>query len=101
MAINSAYRFPALTADGNTASIDWPGGRGVFAAWGTFGGGTYSLQWSPDDSTYIGVDRSGDTFVTFTANGEGGFELGPCKLRGSMSGSTAPNVNAGVQPVLR
>jgi hypothetical protein len=100
MAISS--QFAILTADGQSASIPWLGGRGVFTAWGTFGGGTIKLQQSPDDgTTWIDLDRSGDTFCTFTANGEGGFELQPCLLRVSLSGSTAPNIKSGVQAAFR
>lgn len=69
------------------------GGPGTVTAWGSFGGGTVKLQMSPDDGvTWIDVDRAGDTYVTFSANGEGGFELGLCKLRFLLSGATAPNV---------
>lgn len=97
-----SYLFTPQTADGQTTAIDWPGGRGVFVAWGTFGSGTVKLQQSPDaGTTYIDVDRSGDTYVTFTVNGQGGFELPPCKLRTSLSGSTAPILYAGVQSVLK
>jgi hypothetical protein len=82
-----------LTANGNTDPVSWYGGRGSAAAWGTFGGGTAKLQQSPDGgTTWIDVDRSGDTYVSFTANGEGGFELGLCLLRFSLTGATAPNV---------
>lgn len=102
MGIPSSNRFPVLTADGQTATlsaISWKGGRGVFTAWGTFGSGTIKLQQSPDDgTTWIDVDRSGDTYVTFTSNGEGGFELSACLLRVSLTGSTAPRINAAVMP---
>lgn len=98
MAIPAAVKFATLAATGNTAAIAWPGGRGVFTAWGTFGGGTLTLQQSPDDgATWINVDRTGDTYVTFTANGEGGFELGECQLRVSLTGATTPSIQSGVQ----
>jgi hypothetical protein len=102
MAIDPALQFPLQTANGQTTSVPWPGGRGVFSAYGTFGGGTCLLQQSPDaGTTWINVDRSGDTYVTFTANGVGGFELGDCLLRCSLSGATSPSINAGVQPAFR
>ncbi len=102
MALNSAFTFPVITADGQTAAasvLPWVGGRGVFTAFGTFGSGTLKLQVSHDaGTTWIDVDRSGDTFVTFTTNGQGGFELGNCLLRTSLSGATAPTITAGVAP---
>lgn len=80
--------FSARTTDGNSSAIDWPGGRGVFAVFGTFNGATSKLQWSPDaGTTYIDVDASGDTYVTKTAAGQGGFELPGCKLRAVQSAS--------------
>lgn len=99
MAIPKPNRmFTAQATDANSSTVKWEGGRGVFIAWGTFGGGTCKLQMSPDDgTTWINVDRAGDTFVTFTANGEGGFELPKCQLRANLAGSTGASVNAGVQ----
>lgn len=106
MSINSALKFPNLTANGTVpispVYLGWTGGRGIFAAWGAFGGGTLKLQWSPDlGVTWMDVDRSGDTYVTFTANGTGGFELGPCRLQVVLSGATAPNINSGVEFAFR
>lgn len=106
MAINAALKFPVLTASGTVpvppAFLGWTGGRGVFAAWGTFGGGTLTLQWSPDlGVTWMNVDRSGDTFVTLTAAGQGGFELGPCRLQVVLTGATAPNIVSGVEFAFR
>jgi hypothetical protein len=81
--------FSARTTDGNSSAVDWPGGRGVFAVFGTFAGATCKLQWSPDaGTTYIDVDASGDAYVTKTAAGQGGFELPAGKLRAAQSGST-------------
>lgn len=89
--------FSSQGADGNGDAVEWLGGRGVFSAWGTFGSGTCKLQWSPDDgTTWLNVDQSGDTFVTFTANGVGGFELPWGYVRAVLSGSTAASVSASV-----
>lgn len=83
-----------LTANGTTTPAFWAGGRGSFSAWGTFGGGTAKLQQSPNNGvTWIDVDRSGDTYVTFTANGEGNFELSPCLIRVSLAGATSPSLS--------
>ena len=98
MGIPQSLRFPTQTTNGNTAQIYWAGGRGTFSAVGTFGAGTCKLQWSPDDgTTWIDVDKSGDTFCTFTSNGGGGFELAQCHLRCALAGATSPSIAAGVE----
>jgi hypothetical protein len=62
-------------------------------AWGNFGGGTATLQLSPDKgTTWMNVDRTADTFVTFTANGNGDFMLPQCLLRVNVSGATNPSL---------
>lgn len=72
------------TATGS--GVRWYGGRGVFYVHSaTFSGATIKLQWSIDNSTWVDVDRSGDSFVTLTAAGSGGFELPPCFLRVAIS----------------
>lgn len=87
--------FSAQTSNGNSGSIIWGGGEGQFTAHGSFGGGTCKLVWSPDQgTTWLDVDRSGDTYVTFTANGSGRFTLQPCLIRANLAGATSPNVNA-------
>ena len=89
--------FTAQAANGNSGAIDWPGGRGNFSAFGTWGGATAKLQWSPDGgTTWLDVDRSGDTYCTLTANGAGGFELPMCKIRANLAGITTTSVNASV-----
>jgi hypothetical protein len=98
MAINQYNALlEAVGANTSGAAVEWAGGRGVFTAYGTFGSGTCKLQWSPDaGTTWIDADRSGDTYVTFTANGVGGFELPPGHVRAVLSGATAPTVSARV-----
>ncbi|MGY4469361.1 hypothetical protein ACVWWK_005070 [Bradyrhizobium sp. LB9.1b] len=82
-----------LTANGTTNPVPWSGGHGSIAVWGNFGGGTVTLQMSPDSgTTWINVDRGGDSFVTFTAPGTACFELGLCLLRFNLTGATTPSV---------
>lgn len=65
--------------------IKWPGGRGEVRVDGTFGGATLTLQIkSPDGSSVMTVG----TNTTFTAEGIGGFDLGPCDLKMGVSGGT-------------
>lgn len=64
----------------------WPGGAGVFAVAGTFGGTTVKLQQlGPDGATWL--DVSGGA-VDFTAPGQGGFVLPAGPMRASVSGGT-------------
>ena len=82
--------------DGQTAAIDWPGGAGVFAAYGTFGSGTAKLQASFDGgTTYFGVNAEN----TLTADGLGNFRLPTCKLRGDLAGATGPTVDIWIKPL--
>jgi len=74
----------AATANGSSAAVDWTGGTGTFWAWGSFGGATVALEASPDGTNWFSVGQS----VSFTQNGVGGFALGPCKLRASVSGAS-------------
>ena len=90
-------------ASATGAAVQWPGGRGVFTLpAGTISGATVKLQYSPDDgTTYLDVDRSGDTFVTFTAVGGAGglFELPPCLIKAAVSGGTPSGLYAYAQTV--
>ena len=77
------------------SGVRWHGGRGVFSVpSATFSGATIKLQWSLDNSTWLDVDRSGDTYVTFTAAGAGRFELPRCFLRVAISGGPPSAVYA-------
>ena len=64
--------------------VHWPGGRGVFRVVATdFDGNTITLQvLGPDGTTYIDVADE----TTLTANGHGGFDLDPCKLKATITG---------------
>ena len=82
--------FNAITADADSASLDWPGGVGQMVVSGGFGGGTCKLQMSPDDGT-TWVDVGGDSSVTAAAVVN--FDLNGCDIRLSLSGSTAPTLS--------
>lgn len=85
-------------ASATGSSVRWWGGRGVFVVpSGTFSGATVKLQWSLDNSTFLDVDRSGDTYVTLTAAGAGRFELPPCHIRAAITGGPPSGINAFVK----
>lgn len=80
------------------SGVRWRGGRGVFYIHSaTFGGATIKLQCSFDNSTWVDVDAAGDSNVTLTAAGQGGFELPPCFLRANVSGGPPSAVFARVR----
>lgn len=74
----------------------WPGGIGVFSAWGTFGGATVSLQYTVPDGTLLTAGVN----TTLTATGNGSFYLPRCNLQATItnaSGSTS--ISTAVGPV--
>lgn len=65
----------------------------VFAAWGTWGGGTIKLQagfYAPDNVTLTWIDITG---VSLTANGYVVVPIRAPAYRVVLSGSTNPNLN--------
>lgn len=77
--VSSTGNYPS------SGTIYWPGGRGVYVQTGT---GASKLQFSPDEgTTWLDVDRAGDTYVTLSAAGAGLFELPPCLIRTVVTGS--------------
>ena len=80
------------TDSGDSATIDWLGGKGQFAVdGGSFDGVTVKLQVSTDGGT---TWRDVGSDVTLAVAGHGEFTYGTCKLRvNHASGSGAVNVN--------
>lgn len=69
-----------------SAATQWPGGRGVVmmgANWS--GGGTIALQALLPNGSYADVS----TETTKTANGLGGFDLPPCTIKATVTGTVA------------
>lgn len=89
MTVRPGHYALLANASATGSAVAWPGGRGTFSVpAGTFSGATVKLQWSPDEgTTYLDVDNSGDTYVTLTAAGAGNFELPPCLIKATISGS--------------
>lgn len=70
-------------------SVVWGGGRGVFCATATWGGGSVTLQYlGPDGSTYV------TAATALTANGLVSFELPPGRIRAAVVTATAVYANA-------
>lgn len=80
----------AATANGNSDVLDWPGGSGTFAVYGTFSSGTMKLQTSFDaGTTWIDVAST-----SFTANNQVNVTVAPCKVRVNLAGAGSPNLKA-------
>ena len=72
-------------ASATGSAVAWPGGRGLFSAEATWGGGTVKLQFKSANGTWIDVG----TASTLTANGIVGFELPMCQIRIDVTTATA------------
>lgn len=70
------------SATGN--SLIWPGGRGLFAADGTFGGATCKLQFLGPAGNWIDAGQ----YTTLTAAGGGNFDLPQGQIRAALTGGT-------------
>lgn len=71
-------------ASANGASAQWGGGKGLFSAVATWGGGSVQLQYmGPDGSTWLNVGSA------VTANGVQNFELPPGLIRAAVTAATA------------
>jgi len=85
-------------AAGAGGSTTWPGGRGTFAATGTFGGTSVTLEVQTDGGVWLPVQAmsTGATFTTvaLTAPGMFLFELPPCQIRAVATGGTPTGLNA-------
>ncbi len=62
-----------VAAADNTLATLWPGGRGIFMAEATWGGGSVKLQYKSPQGTWIDVGAA----ATLTANGMVMVELPP------------------------
>jgi len=83
---NSVNLALLSNASATSSGAFWPGGRGVFSAKATWGGGTVKLQYlAADGATWI--DAGSDT--TLTADGGGVFELPAGQIRANVATATA------------
>lgn len=83
----------ATAASATTTGVKWPGGKGLFSAQATWGGGSVALQFQiADDATYITP-----TDGSLTADGAFVFELPPCLIRVAIA--TATGVDARVDRI--
>jgi hypothetical protein len=92
-----------LLSNVTTDSVgDWqsiPPGIHTLWAGGTFGGGSVSFDWSPDDGTIAIPLTDENGVVSLSSNDSREVSLPACKLRASLAGSTGPSLSAGAAPV--
>lgn len=80
-----------INASSSGAPVYWPGGVGVFAVVGTFGGATVTLEFlGPDGATYIAAGSN----TTLTAAGAGVFYLPQTMIEAIVSGGTPSGLYA-------
>lgn len=71
-------------ASATGTAYEWGGGRGIFCATATWGGGSVTLQYlGPDESTWL------TAATALTANGLIAFELPPGRIRAAVATATA------------
>lgn len=71
-------------ASATSGAFNWPGGRGVFSAVATWGGGSVTLQYlGPNGSTWL------TAATALTADGLVAFELPPGRIRAAVATATA------------
>lgn len=90
-----------LSADG--ASDSWGHRGGIATLWigGTFGGGTVTVQSSPNGTTWFNVPASTSdlsTAISATSDAMLNVDVGQSLLRVSISGSTSPDVDVYYSP---
>lgn len=85
--MNSAGVQLLTNASATGAGVQWPGGRGLFTAEATFGGGSVALEYRGPNGSWLNTP-----VVSLTAAGGVLFELPPCEVRAAVV--TATNVYA-------
>ena len=81
MAIGQLNNALTLTANSSTPVYQvWRGGKGMFMAEATWGGGTVKLQFQSLNGTAIDVKNPAGTAASLTANGMVYFELPPGQI---------------------
>lgn len=77
------------------AAYNWPGGRGMFVADGTFAGATVKLEYKTPAGNW--VEAGSET--TLTSAGGGIFEMGSVPIRAAISGGSPSGVYARVTTI--
>jgi hypothetical protein len=75
----------ASDASATGSAVVWPGGKGIFTAEATFGGGTVKLQFKTANSTtWVDVPNNSITAAAMTS-----FELPAGQIRANIATATA------------
>lgn len=81
-----------IITNGDTDTPTDPGRSYAFAASGTFGGGTLTLKWSIDGTTFVPFN-DGVSDVALTAAGGREVIAPGRKVRVTLSGATSPDID--------
>ncbi len=82
--MNSASVVLLSNASATGAAVQWPGGRGLFAAKGTWGGGSVALHFLLPDGVTFAL-----AVTALSADGGIIFELPPCQIKAVVATATA------------
>lgn len=82
--MNSAGVLLLSNASATGAAAKWPGGRGLFTAEATFGGGSVALEYLGPNGSWLATPT-----VSLSANGGALFELPPGEIRAAVVTATA------------
>lgn len=81
----NSYRGTLLeNASATGAAVKWPGGRGVFMAEATWGGGSVKLQMQTPNGTFVDIDGA-----SLTANGTKAFDAPAGFIKAVVATATA------------
>lgn len=83
MQLNGRLPLAENATTGNGTAYAWKGGKGIFTAEATWGGGSVKLQYQTANGTWLDVTNG-----SFTANGYLSFDLPPGMLRVVIATST-------------
>lgn len=93
-----AVNLKNFTANGSSDEVEWKGGKGAFAAKGSFGSGTVTLHAKFDETQgFVAV-----TSTALTAENVLSFELpNSAIVKAVLTGATSPNLNVTISSHIR
>lgn len=76
-------------ASATGSGVDWPGGRGMFFAEGTFGGGSVAIEQKTPNGTWVPIYNTAGSAISASAAGGYAFEAPAGQIRAKVATATA------------